>query len=213
MLLPPAPPSARSQGGGLSPSPPRLPHGSLLHARTRLLHARAHTKRQRRVARVCMCVCVCVCVCMCVCMCTRSNRGESGGGWMPTSAKGLLALGGTTRGTVSYCTRSESAREARGVGQRGNRGREADYGDTAWDETGRRVWGVGESGGFLPRGFLLNLSTSRALRGPREAKPVRGVHARVVEDRTVLEPTEGGMMRGRGRDVAQEGVAHLNRGV
>ena len=73
------------------------------------------------------------------------------------------------------------------------------------------MWGkvVGSFRGFLPKAR----STSRALRGPREAKPVRGVHARVVEDRTVLEPTEGGMMRGRGRDVAQEGVAHLNRGV
>ena len=74
------------------------------------------------------------------------------------------------------------------------------------------MWGkvVGSFRGFLPQA---RRSTSRALRGPREAKPVRGVHARVVEDRTVLEPTEGEMMRGRGRDVAQEGVAHLKRGV
>ena len=76
---------------------------------------------------------------------------------------------------------------------------------TQRDET--REEGVG-CGGFLPRWFLRGFlpkarSTSRALRGPREAKPVRGVHARVVEDRTVLEPTEGGMMRGRGRDVAR----------
>ena len=70
---------------------------------------------------------------------------------MPTSAKGLLALGGTTRGTVSYCTRSESAREARGVGQRGNRGREARTRGHSVMRRGRRVWGVGESGGFLPR--------------------------------------------------------------
>ena len=63
------------------------------------------------------------------------------------------------------------------------------------------MWGkvVGSFRGFLPNNMKGRRSTSRALRGPREAKPVRGVHARVVEDRTVLEPTEGEMMRGRGR--------------
>ena len=75
------------------------------------------------------------------------------------------------------------------------------------------MWGVWEVWGSFRKPFK-GRSTSRAcIARPREAKPVRGVHARVVEDRTVLEPTEGGMMRGRGRDVAQEGVAHLNNGA
>ena len=63
MLLPPAPPSARSQGGGLSPSPPRLPHGSLLHART---HYSTHVRIQKDSGVWPVCVHVCVCVRVCV---------------------------------------------------------------------------------------------------------------------------------------------------
>ena len=97
-----------------------------------------------------------------------------------TSAKCLFALGAARHAAPVrelYCTRSESAREARGVGQRGNHALER---REVWEHSvmrrGRRVWGVvGSFRGFL-RGFLPKArSTSRALRGPREAKPVRGV--------------------------------------